>query len=214
MFGLLISGRLVDTSFREVDPTHVVIDIHDVQAFNHVVVFLTGQRAFPEDMGGAVYFTYPPITPWQLLGSLSNAKPSAIFKISKLKQASGDNINQQDLINRFGGIGDQHPQEYLNNQNSCAQLGISMEPLVSLAGQTPVAAAEASSVPTFVEFSQKMVENLFNYTSSFALSGTDISQGKNSPSSRNETYVPFSSMQCWYSNFERRLHHNPFFWKN
>ena len=38
MFGLLISGRLVDTNFREVDTTHAVIDVPDADNFNHVVV--------------------------------------------------------------------------------------------------------------------------------------------------------------------------------
>ena len=38
MFGLLISGRLVDTNFREVDATHAVIDVMDADNFNHVVV--------------------------------------------------------------------------------------------------------------------------------------------------------------------------------
>ena len=38
MFGLLISGRLVDTKFREVDTTHAVIDVPDADNFNHVVV--------------------------------------------------------------------------------------------------------------------------------------------------------------------------------
>ena len=38
MFGLLISGRLVDTNFREVDATHAIIDVMDADNFNHVVV--------------------------------------------------------------------------------------------------------------------------------------------------------------------------------
>lgn len=38
MFGLLISGRFVDTSFREVDATHCVIDIPDSSSFSYVVV--------------------------------------------------------------------------------------------------------------------------------------------------------------------------------
>lgn len=84
MFGLLLSGRLVDTGFREVDASHAVIDILDVNPFNHVVVFLTGQQPFPDGMGGAVYFSWPdPAAPptWQFLGSITNAKPSAIFKV-------------------------------------------------------------------------------------------------------------------------------------
>ena len=93
MFGLLVSGRLVDTSFREVDPTHALIDIVNVDSFNHVVVFLTGAQPFPDGMGGAVYFSWPDpaeigtVPSWQYLGNISNLKPSAIFKIAKLKVA-------------------------------------------------------------------------------------------------------------------------------
>jgi hypothetical protein len=88
-----------------------------------------------------------------------------------------------------------------------AQLGIAMEPLVQLEGMTPDTQTEASAVPAFVEFSQKMVESLFNYTSSFAVSHADM---RAKPS---ENFVPFSAMQQWYANFERRLQQNPYFWR-
>ena len=78
-----------------------------------------------------------------------------------------------------------------------------------LDGKTADSHAEASAIPAFVEFSQKMVENLFNYTSSFAVSSSDLTM-RARPS---ENYVPFSVMQQWYSNFERRLQQNPYFWK-
>ena len=45
MFGLLISGRLVDTNFREVDATHAVIDVLDADSFNHVVVSKTSEKS-------------------------------------------------------------------------------------------------------------------------------------------------------------------------
>jgi hypothetical protein len=44
MFGLLISGRLVDTAFRQVDATHCVIDIPDSSTFSHVVVSSADSR--------------------------------------------------------------------------------------------------------------------------------------------------------------------------
>ena len=78
-----------------------------------------------------------------------------------------------------------------------------------LDGKTADTHTEASAIPAFVEFSQKMVENLFNYTSSFAVSSSDLTM-RARPS---ENYVPFSVMQQWYSNFERRLQQNPYFWK-
>ena len=98
-----MSGRLVDTAFREVDNTHAVIDISDFANINHLVVFLTGQTPFPEGTGGAVYFSRPEANapanqPWQYLGMISNQKPSAIFKVAKLKSQQSD---EQSMTNKF-----------------------------------------------------------------------------------------------------------------
>lgn len=49
---------------------------------------MLGTVPFPAGMGGAVYFSFPdPVggQVWQLLGFITNDKPSAIFKISQLK---------------------------------------------------------------------------------------------------------------------------------
>jgi hypothetical protein len=93
-------------------------------------------------------------------------------------------------------------------------LGISIETLNTLEGLASSAAAAAtesspaSSVPAALEFSQKMVESLLNYTASFAIPA-DQARIKSS-----ETYVPFSAVQNWFTNFERRLQQNPTFWKH
>ena len=50
-----------------------------------------------------------------------------------------------------------------------AQIGISVEPLDQLAQQTPASQSTPSSLNTFVEYTQKMLENFFNYASSFAI---------------------------------------------
>ena len=206
MFGLLLSGRLVDTSFRSVDASHVLIDIDDVDSIHHVVVFLTGQQAFPDGMGGAVYFSHPSdrAPPWQFLGSLSNAKPSAIFRITGGAKPTRPHDVAQDLVSRFGG---QHLDDGGGGRR-VAQIGISMEPLTQLSGMVADTTTEATTVNSFAEFSQKMVENLFNYTSSFALSPGEMLARP------NETFIPFSTLQQWYSNFERRLQQNPNFWRN
>merc|ERR1719499_1888716 len=145
-------------------------------------------------MGGAVYFAWPqpgggdPM--WQLLGSISNNKPSAIFRISRLKQ-SDENLN---ITNSFMSLG---------QGRANAMVGISVEPLVNIQGQTPAAQTEAVKVSTFMEFGQKMVENLFNFSSSFAVTGGEMRARS------GETFVPFSCLQQWYNNFERRLQHDP-----
>ena len=43
------------------------------------------------------------------------------------------------------------------------------EPMTVLQGLAPATETEANSVPVFVDFSHKMVENLFNFASSYAI---------------------------------------------
>ncbi|XP_032249399.1 protein Hikeshi isoform X2 [Halichoerus grypus] len=140
MFGCLVAGRLVQTAAQQVAEDKFVFDLPDYESINHVVVFMLGTIPFPEGMGGSVYFSYPDsngMPVWQLLGFVTNGKPSAIFKISGLKS----------------GEGSQHPFGAMNivRTPSVAQIGISVELLDSLAQQTPVGNAAVSSVDSFTQ---------------------------------------------------------------
>ncbi|XP_058058132.1 protein OPI10 homolog [Anopheles bellator] len=196
--GVIVSGRLVQTDFQQINESHFLINIPDADNVNHVVVFLTGTAPFPEGMAGGVYFSWPdPNAPpnWQLLGYISNLKPSAIFKISQLKKL--DEIAGQNAMmsNVFGS---NLPISHI------AQIGVSIEPETALIQQTP--ATTTSS--TYYQFGQKILENFFNFVSSFSVTQTQMAPNF------NETYVPLSTLQTWYTNFERRLQQNPNFWKN
>ncbi|XP_033638392.1 protein OPI10 homolog [Asterias rubens] len=81
--------RYVQTDMQQIDDTHVLFNIFNAATINHIVVFLTGTGAFPEGMGGAIYFSWP--SPegemvWMFLGFITNEKPSAIFKVVGLKK--------------------------------------------------------------------------------------------------------------------------------
>lgn len=89
-----------------------------------------------------------------------------------------------------------------------AQIGISVEPLDQLAQQTPASQSTPSSLNTFVEYTQKMLENFFNYASSFA-----ITQAQMTPNP-SESFVPLSVAQRWYANYQRKMANDPNFWKN
>ncbi|CAI6356016.1 unnamed protein product [Macrosiphum euphorbiae] len=194
MFGLLVSGRLVRTDFERLEETKFMITINSAESVNYICVFLTGLVPFPEGTAGSVYFSWPDENArpnWQLLGILSNNKPSAIFKLSNLKQHF-DVTNQP--INAFS----QFPSISIN-----AQIGISIEPLINAELQT-TCIESTQNVSTFVEFTQKMVQNLYNYVSSYAV---DVGPQQTS-------MVPLLLIQKWYENFERKLNLNPNFWKS
>eukprot|EP00069_Balaena_mysticetus_P007250 bmy_19033T0 len=135
-------------------------------------------------MQGSVYFSYPDsngMPAWQLLGFVTNGKPSAVFKISGLKS----------------GEGSQHPFGAVNlvRTPSVAQLGSSVELLGSLA-QTCVGDAAASSVDSFTQFTRKMLDSFYSFASSF-----DVSQAQMTPSP-SEMFSPTNVVLKWYETFK------------
>lgn len=88
-----------------------------------------------------------------------------------------------------------------------AQIGISIEPLDQLAQQTPASHTTPSNLNSYVEYTQKMLENFFNFASSFA-----ITQGQMTPNP-SESFVPLSVVQKWYENYQRKMTNDPNFWK-
>ncbi|VVC30870.1 Domain of unknown function DUF775 [Cinara cedri] len=199
MFGLLVSGRLVRTDFELLEETKFLITINSAESVNYICVFLTGLVPFPEGTAGSVYFSWPDEQArpnWQLLGVLSNTKPSAIFKLSNLKQ----HFDTSKLpLNAFS----QFPSITIN-----AQIGISIEPLINAELQVTSLENTTHNLSTFVEFTQKMVQSLYNYVASYAV---ECGPRQNMP---NMSMVPLQSVQKWYENFERKLNLNPNFWKS
>ncbi|CAK1599251.1 unnamed protein product [Parnassius mnemosyne] len=197
VFGLIVSGRLVQTDFTPLTESTFIITIPDTDSINHAAVFLTGVTPLPAGTVGMVYWSWPdPAAPpnWQLLGHISNAKPSAIFKISNLKK-----LHELSTENKVGGaFGQQQICNY-------AQIGISVEPEANV---EILASAVAEETNQYVTFAQKMLENLVNFVASFS-----VTQDQMTPTP-GVSYIPLNTLHTWYQNFERRLQQNPNFWKN
>lgn len=53
MFAVVVSGRLVQTDFQQVDSNKFLINIPSIDEVNHIAVFMTGTQPLPADMGAS-----------------------------------------------------------------------------------------------------------------------------------------------------------------
>ncbi|XP_038053022.1 protein Hikeshi-like isoform X2 [Patiria miniata] len=184
---------------QQVDLTHFVFNIENADAVNHIVVFLTGTMPFPEGMGGAIHFSWPSPegVAWQFLGYITNEKPSAIFKISGLKKG---NISANNPFMQATQPGQQ--------MNTVSQIGIAVEPTAQIAQQIPAKNTQTSNVSNFTEFTTKMLENFYNFASSFG-----ITQAQMTPQP-DVSWVPLTVLDKWYETFKRKMSQDVNFWKS
>ena len=97
----------MNTNVQQAGPNTFLLAVDGAENINHIVIFLTGQVPFSDGFGGSIYLGWPLTAggqaslnldgvSWQLLGFISNEKPSAIFKIAKVKP-------HEIVTNPFGG---------------------------------------------------------------------------------------------------------------
>ncbi len=182
MFGCIVAGRMVQTDMQVVSPTHSLFLLPDAATVRHIVVFLTGARAFDAGLGAAVHYNSTEGEalgrPWRPLGFLSNEKGSAVFRL-------------QDLAATEGTI----------------KIGLSIEPLAGLA-EAPadcsraLAVVPAGRAPACdpVAIAQRVGESLFNYVVSFA-------EGAAAAAARDPSaaVIPVDLVQRWFATFIRRI---------
>jgi hypothetical protein len=198
MFGCLVAGRPVQTDLREVDETHALFELPAASTINHIAVFLLGTIPFPEGFGATVHFHWP-TKGTQLLGMLSNEKPSAIFRVrgtfDSTSTATQSAFTSASLTPTAAAAADVP-----------AILGFSLEPLpqiqaqmMSIRSSTTTTAvgssgAVATPAPDPTLLAEKIVKNLFNYVSGFVPGGGSGSVTPNS-------VVPMGVIAKWYEKF-------------
>jgi len=185
MFGCCISGRLPQTNLNQIDETHVTFLIPNAAAVGHIVVFLLGTIPFPPGYAATIHFEWPG-KGFQLLGMLSNEKPSAIFR---LRGTWADSQSNSMVL----------ASQIAPGADVVATLGISIEPVEAVQAQvaalpsaTAAGQAQAASTnPTIL--AERIVRHLFNHLSSFE---TNIG---------SQTLVPLAVIQKWYDNLQAKL---------
>ncbi|KAF9045521.1 hypothetical protein BJ165DRAFT_1542344 [Panaeolus papilionaceus] len=199
MFGCCVAGRLLQTNLTQVDETHAYFELPQASTINHVCVFLLGTVPFPDGYGATVHFFWPG-KGFQLLGMLSNEKPSAIFRLRGTFSPSVPSTPSTTAQNTFSNIQQQQAQQ--QPEDITAILGIAIEPLVSIQMQmqginlNPLAAAgaltqtgsEALRDPSVL--AEKILKHMFNYVSGFLENGLNPN-----------VLVPMSLIMKWYETF-------------
>ncbi|KAI8067467.1 hypothetical protein BC940DRAFT_239224 [Gongronella butleri] len=196
MFGCIAAGRLVQTNLQQVDVNKYVFELSDAQSINHLVVFLLGTIPFEPGYAATVHLLWPN-KEWQLLGGLSNEKPSAIFRINSNKSLSSGTIPAGAMT---------------------ATLGISIEPVDAV--QQQLSTLNAGSLVKVAPLQQKMsmsevgqmasrvIDNLFNYVTSFAVQDLPVNAIALAEIT-DRGYLPVKAFQTWYNNLSRKLANDP-----
>ncbi|GAA57260.1 hypothetical protein CLF_112408 [Clonorchis sinensis] len=133
---------------------------------------------------------------WHFLGTLTNDRPSAIYKIGNLRKGLQRQKSEHPFSASFG----------LSPTNGTvveAQLGISVEPLVSLPPKSEGLESQLTNADHMTRFTRFAAENLFNYVASFARDSL-------SPS---DPLVPLSAIKSWFDTMLHKLDLDPSFWK-
>ncbi|KAH8112416.1 DUF775-domain-containing protein [Phellopilus nigrolimitatus] len=191
MFGCVVAGRLIQTNLQQIDDTHAVFELPSASTINHICVFLLGTVPFPDGFGATVHFHWPG-KGFQLLGALSNDKPSAIFRLRGTFSA------QSSLAH--AAFQAQGPAAAPDG-DATAVLGISVEPLAAIQPQlaalpsalTRAAPPSEPADPTML--AEKIVKHLFNFLSSFS---ADSGSGA---ALTPDSYVQLRTVTRWYESF-------------
>ncbi|KAI0768304.1 hypothetical protein BD413DRAFT_614621 [Trametes elegans] len=190
MFGCLVAGRLLQTNLQQIDETHALFELPSAGSINHICVFLLGTVPFPDGYGATVHF-YWPGKGFQLLGMLSNEKPSAIFRLRGTYSAQTTNTHAVFS----GAASDTSPSDVT------AFVGLSIEPLTQIQQEMsalPSAVAKVNNpVADATLMAERIVKHLFNYVSSFV--------GGNPISLSPDTLLPMGVIAKWYENFLAKI---------
>ncbi|KAJ2743011.1 hypothetical protein GGI20_004063 [Coemansia sp. BCRC 34301] len=196
MFGCIVAGRLVQTNLQQVDVNKYVFELPDAHSINHIVVFLLGTVPFEPGYAATAHLLWPNKS-WQMLGALSNDKPSAIFRLKatitpeEAARMPGVNAELGISIEPIQAI-EHQLQQMRQQQQQQQQPGASNTLVVAQPGQTAVQ-----------QFAERMLQSLFDYVMSFATQ-LDASMGGLGSGAAVQV-LPVKVFEDWYNSFLRKV---------
>jgi hypothetical protein len=204
IFGLIVPGQPVITDFVPSDSSGLKFLLTLPFAINSspalisdLVIFLLPGISLPGNSGALIYWSAAPIyanatlapnsTGFEMLGALTPAKPSGVFRTGWSTNEALIQLLQQQQSSG-GGVS--------------ITLGISIEPIVNISN---IPGVENNGVENRGDIAKKIALDLFQYLQSFDDAG----------SRRGLMSVPTNIFERWYRRFEEKLGRDPsFFMKN
>ncbi|KAJ1959994.1 hypothetical protein GGI12_004043 [Dipsacomyces acuminosporus] len=197
MFGCIVAGRLVQTNLQQVDVNKYVFELPNAHAINHIVVFLLGTAPFEPGYAATVHLQWPNKS-WQLLGMISNDKPSSIFRLKSTLS----------------------PEEAASMPSVSAELGISIEPIQQVeqaamelrqqqgsGALVPSPGGQGMPAQAARQFAERTLQNLFDYAMSFA-TRAGASMGMLGSGAAVQV-LPVKAFEDWYNSFLRKIQRDP-----
>ena len=198
----------MQTNLQTLAPTQFVFTLPSSPTINHLVVFLLPDTILPPTHAATVHIRFPSSPTFQLLGAISAAKPSAIFRVRGMMPAA------------VVAAGADEPMIMTEGEDVVGDitLGISVESadaveaqLQTLGLSSAATTATAALVPTrgsgsgatgarSLLLAQRIIGNAFNYLSSFSQT-----------SGAGDEVVPLKAFQEWWRKFEKKVEHDPSF---
>ncbi|KAI9216142.1 hypothetical protein BC828DRAFT_371355 [Blastocladiella britannica] len=230
-FGLVCAGRPVQSDFNPVDAGKWALEIPQSELVNHMTVFTF--NPFPAGYAATVHVMLPASQlGWQMLGVLTNEKPSAIFRLAGLRTLEAVAAVEAAAM---GGV-DVPP----------AVLGISIEPIETVMQQYEALPSSRKSALTLLHHSSasniasaplttaagataqslatRVLQHLYNYVTSYATTqlppgahtvgyldgGAGAAYGgfgsmAGSAPLTNESWIPVKAFEKWYEAALRKV---------
>lgn len=199
----------VQTNLQTLGPTQFTFTLPSPPTINHLVVFLLPDTILPPTHAATVHIRFPSSPTFRLLGAISAAKPSAIFRVrGMMPAATAAMAADETMMMMEGGGGDVTLGISVESADAVeAQLqtlGLSGAAATAMAGTgalvpTRDSGSGARGAGTLL-LAQRIIGNAFNYLSSF-------SQG----SGVGDEMVPLKAFQEWWRKFEKKVEHDPSF---
>lgn len=208
MFGCVVpqlTGLLL--GFVQIDATHwlVHVPVSTTSDVNELVLFLTGQALFPEDLGASVYcgrLTASGEVGWHYLGHLSSTKPSDIFRLPSADVAPASAAAAPGFASRAFGASSVPTVADL-------QIGIEIEPLSGIQNRETGTTSYKEALHMEVRMAEVIAHDLFHFLASYA----KPIAASSADGIQEYIVAPQNCLDLWMGRFRAKVLRDRHFWK-